>query len=54
MKIFEYISWSSFLCVFSLFFLVFTSQKKSFHAIISKPNKTLYSNLSSLPKAVPR
>ena len=38
--------------VLSLFFLVFTSQKKSFHAIISKPNKALWPNLSSLPQSV--
>ena len=30
-------------------FLVFTFQKKSFHAIISNPNKTLWPNLSLLP-----
>ena len=44
---------TTFTWAFSLFFLVFTFQMTSFHEIISKPNKTLWPNLSSLPQSVP-
>jgi len=41
MKILQFYLKTTFTWVFTLFFLVFTFQKKSFHAIISKPNKNL-------------